>query len=62
MKATWNDALRLLMGEAADELALTSERVLPKRLEASDYAFCYPALEGALRHQLGRTRAPLEVD
>ena len=48
------------MGEAADEFLLASARVLPKRLEKDGYDFLYPALEDALRHQLGRTMAPLE--
>lgn len=47
------------MGEAADELLLASARVLPKRLQRDGYDFLYPKLEDALRHQLGRTMAPL---
>jgi uncharacterized protein (TIGR01777 family) len=47
------------MGDAADEFLLASARVLPERLEADGYDFLYPTLEGALRHQLGRTMAPL---
>jgi len=45
-------AMRLVMGELADEL-LVSERVSPARLLASGFAFRYPALEDALRHLLG---------
>ncbi len=45
-------ALRLVMGELADEL-LVSERVSPARLLASGFTFHYPALEDALRHLLG---------
>ena len=41
-------------GEMADELLLTSQRVLPARLEASSYTFRHPTLEGALRAALGR--------
>jgi uncharacterized protein (TIGR01777 family) len=44
----------LLMGEMADELLLSSERVEPRKLLESDYHFQYPQLEGALRHLLGR--------
>jgi uncharacterized protein (TIGR01777 family) len=47
------------MGDAADEFLLTSARVLPRRLSDDGYDFLYPTLEGALRHQLGRTMAPL---
>ena len=47
-------AARLALGEMADELLLTSQRVLPARLEASGYSFRHPSLEGALRAELGR--------
>lgn len=47
-------AARLALGEMADELLLTSQRVLPARLEASHYRFRHPSLEGALRAELGR--------
>ena len=47
-------AARLALGEMADELLLTSQRVLPARLQASGYRFRYPTLEGALRGVLGR--------
>jgi uncharacterized protein (TIGR01777 family) len=47
--------VRLAMGrEMADETALGGARVLPERLLASDYAFRFRQLEGALRHLLGR--------
>jgi uncharacterized protein (TIGR01777 family) len=46
--------LRLLFGEMADVALLSSQRVLPSRLLETGYAFRYPALEGALRHVLGR--------
>ena len=46
-------AARLLFGEMADALLLASARVEPAKLNASGYAFQYPALEGALRHVLG---------
>lgn len=47
-------AARLALGEMADELLLTSQRVLPARLEASRYQFRHPTLDGALRAALGR--------
>ena len=47
-------AARLALGEMADELLLTSQRVLPARLESSSYTFRHPTLEGALRAALGR--------
>ena len=47
-------ALRLVLGgEMADELLLASQRVEPRRLLATGYAFRFPALEPALRHVLG---------
>lgn len=47
-------ALRLALGEMADEMLLASQRVQPTRLEATRYSFRFPDLEGALRHTLGR--------
>jgi NAD dependent epimerase/dehydratase family enzyme len=47
-------ALRLLFGELADELLLSSLRVIPERLRASGFAFRFPTLVQALRHVLGR--------
>jgi len=47
-------AARMAFGELADELLLASQRVQPTKLQASGYRFGYPALEDALRHQLGR--------
>lgn len=45
-------AVRLMLGEMADELLLFSARVFPARLIASGYQFQYPELEGALRSVL----------
>jgi uncharacterized protein (TIGR01777 family) len=42
-------ALRLALGEMADEAILASERVAPACLEAAGYVFQYPELEAALR-------------
>jgi len=46
-------ALRLVLGrEMADELLLSSQRVEPRRLLETGYAFRFPDLEPALRHVL----------
>ncbi len=45
-------ALRLLLGEMADELLLTSQRAEPARLTGSGFEFQHPKLEGALRAAL----------
>jgi uncharacterized protein (TIGR01777 family) len=50
-------AARLIFGEMADALLLTSTRVAPVRLVASEYTFRYPALEEALQHLLGTPQA-----
>jgi uncharacterized protein len=47
-------AARLALGQMADDLLLSSTRVVPRRLEETGYAFRYPDLEPALRHILGR--------
>jgi uncharacterized protein (TIGR01777 family) len=41
-------AARMMFGEMADELLLSSAQVLPKRLLESGYSFIYPDLEQAL--------------
>ncbi|CAN5816965.1 hypothetical protein BH20ACI3_BH20ACI3_10080 [soil metagenome] len=43
---------RLVFGEMADALLLSSQRVEPGRLKTADYQFKYSQLEGALRHVL----------
>jgi len=45
-------ALRVLLGEMADSLLLSSARVEPGQLAATGYRFKYPDLEGTLRHVL----------
>ena len=45
-------ALRLALGQVADELLLASARVEPAKLKESGYDFRYPELKGALRHLL----------
>ncbi|HYS16057.1 MAG TPA: TIGR01777 family oxidoreductase [Candidatus Binatia bacterium] len=47
-------AARLALGEMADELLLSSQRVVSARLQASGYTFRHSTLEGALRSALGR--------
>lgn len=44
---------RFMLGEMADELLLSSTRVVPKALVDSGYSFLYPDLEHALKHLLG---------
>jgi uncharacterized protein (TIGR01777 family) len=47
--------LRLRYGsELVEELLLSGQRVLPKRLEAAGYRFAHPTLEDALRATLDR--------
>jgi NAD dependent epimerase/dehydratase family enzyme len=48
-------ALRLAAGELADELLLASQLARPTRLEEVGFSFAFPALEDALRHELGRS-------
>jgi uncharacterized protein (TIGR01777 family) len=45
-------ALKLALGEMAEELLLGSARVMPERLRATGYEFAYPELEAALRAEL----------
>jgi uncharacterized protein (TIGR01777 family) len=47
--------LRRTMGRMADELLLSSARVMPERLVETGFRFQDPELEPALRHMLGRT-------
>jgi uncharacterized protein len=47
-------ALRLVLGETADEFLLVSQRAHPTRLLETGYRFRFPELEAALRHTLGR--------
>ena len=46
--------LRMTMGRMADELLLSSTRVIPVRLQETGFEFQDPELEPALRHMLGR--------
>ncbi len=49
-------ALRLALGEMADEMLLASARVIPRRLEQSGYRFRFTELEDCLRYSLGKAR------
>jgi uncharacterized protein (TIGR01777 family) len=42
-------AARLAFGEMADEMLLSSQKVLPKKLTAAGFQFQYPELEAALK-------------
>lgn len=46
--------MRLVAGQLADELILTSQRVEPVVLREHTFPFRFPMLEQALRHELGR--------
>jgi len=50
-------ALRLRFGEVADEVLLASQRVMPRRAEATAYHFRHPTARAALHHVLGRRDA-----
>ena len=47
-------AARMVFGEMADALLLSSTRVTPTKLTERSFSFAYPELEAALRHVLGR--------
>jgi uncharacterized protein (TIGR01777 family) len=51
-------AMRRLLGQLADEMLLSSARVLPSRLSSAGFAFLYPDLESALAFELGRGVGP----
>jgi NAD dependent epimerase/dehydratase family enzyme len=46
-------ALRIALGEMADGLLLSSQRVIPEKLRAAGYRFRYENLETALREIVG---------
>lgn len=52
-------ALRLALGEMADSLLLTGQRVLPVHALANGFTFAHPALEPALRELLVDRTDPL---
>ncbi len=47
-------AVRLLLGEMGDELMLSGQKVLPKKLLASGFSFAHPDLESAIRWALAQ--------
>lgn len=47
-------ALKLALGQMADEALLASQRAVPEKLRAAGFVFEYPDLEGALRVALGK--------
>lgn len=47
-------AARIVLGEMANELLLSSARVVPQRLQQTGYQFRCPTLDGALEHVLKR--------
>lgn len=47
-------ALKLALGQMADEALLSSQRAMPDRLREAGFVFQYPDLEGALRVALGK--------
>ncbi len=46
-------ALRLLLGEMAEEFVLASRRMAPAKLLATGYQFRFPYLADAARHEMG---------
>jgi len=46
--------LRLMLGEMAEALILSSRRMIPEKLLAAGYPFRFPELEMALRYELGK--------
>jgi uncharacterized protein len=53
--------VRLVMGEMGEEFLLASRRIQPAKLLAAGYAFRFPELEQALRHELESMTAGLRV-
>jgi uncharacterized protein len=47
-------ALRIVLGEMAEALLLTGQRVLPAQAQAQGFQFTYPTLEPALRAVYGK--------
>jgi uncharacterized protein (TIGR01777 family) len=50
-------AIKTMFGQMGETMLLTSQRVLPRRLEELGFRFAYPELEAALRVELGRSAA-----
>jgi len=45
--------MRLLLGEMANELLISGQRVLPERLREAGFSFSYPDIDSALAQMLG---------
>ena len=46
--------MRLVAGDLANDLILTSQRVVPERLDQAGFRFAFPTLESTLRFELGK--------
>ena len=46
-------ALKLALGQMAEDTALASQRVIPRRLSEAGFRFEFPGLEEALRKEIG---------
>ena len=44
--------VRLLIGEMADELVLSSSRAIPEKLTQAGFQFAHPQIKEALNHLL----------
>jgi NAD dependent epimerase/dehydratase family enzyme len=53
--------LRVLLGEMADAMVLTSLRVVPRRAVETAYPFRRPVLDAALHVALGAAPAPRDA-
>jgi len=49
-------ALKLALGQMAEDTALASQRVVPRRLSEAGFQFALPRIEAALRHELASGR------
>ena len=47
-------AARMIFGEMADEMLLGGAKIVPKKLQESNFNFQFPQIEDALRHELNR--------
>jgi uncharacterized protein (TIGR01777 family) len=49
-------ALRIALGEMADEILLGGQRVVPARAAAEGFSFAYPELNAAMRHAVSSAK------
>lgn len=54
--------VRALAGDMANDLILTSQRVIPARLADHGFPFAFSTIEAAVRHELGRSTGHPEVE